>query len=56
MCKSNRFAHAVPSEDVFLIDIDNDIWLKCNECGSSYHKSYWKNIADDQNKAISVAL
>ena len=40
-------------DDVFLIDTDKDIWLKCDECGSTYHKSCWDNIGAAPNQEPS---
>ena len=35
------------NEEITLEDLDHDIWLKCDECGSSYHKTCWENCDKD---------
>ena len=34
------------NDDVFLLDLDHEIWLKCDECSSSYHKSCWEDFIE----------
>ena len=35
-------------DDVFLIDLDHDIWMKCDECSLSYHKSCWEDFTESE--------
>ena len=30
------------NEEIYLKDQDDDIWLKCDECASTYHKTCWE--------------
>ena len=32
---------------VFMSYLDNDIWVKCNNCESAFHKLCWKSYGDN---------
>ena len=34
------------NDDIFLLDLDHEIWLKCDECSSTYHKSCWEDFIE----------
>ena len=35
------------SEKMYLIDTDEEIWLKCDDCGACYHQTCWETF--DEN-------
>ena len=39
------------SDNVFLFDLDNEIWLKCDGCRSAYHKSCWEDFIESEYEA-----
>ena len=44
--KQTELIYQYHNGEVFLTDLDNDTWIKCNECGSSFHESCWKSYSE----------
>ena len=35
--KQTELIYQYHNDEVFLTDLNNDVWIKCDECGSSFH-------------------
>lgn len=35
------------AEDLILTDLDKEEWVRCDDCGGSYHKTCWETFSDD---------
>ena len=44
--KQTELIYQYYNDEVFKIDLDNDMWIKCDEYGSSFHQSCWKSYSE----------
>ena len=44
--KQSELIYQYHNDEVFLTDLDNDVWIKCDECGSSFHQLCWKSYSE----------
>ena len=41
--KQSHLEEQFLQDEVFMSDLDNKIWVKCDNCESAFHKSCWES-------------